>query len=233
MSQLLFLRGHSAVSSFRLKKFLNAIQEIVPKVTGIKADFWHFVKLSSELSNADQRTLERILTYGAAERGRRDVQWNPNFVVIPRLGSISPWSTKSTDIAKVCGLQQVLRIERGIGWKVVTKNNALLSKKERLAVTSVLHDRMTETVLLDISDAEKLFSQFDPKPLSEIDVLKAGISGLEAANLEMGLALSEDEIDYLFESYKKINRNPTDVELMMFAQANSEHCRHKIFNADW
>lgn len=233
MSQLLFLRGHSAVSSFRLKKFLNAIQEIVPKVTSIKADFWHFVQVSSELSKADQRTLERILTYGAAESGRRGVQWNPNFVVIPRLGSISPWSTKSTDIAKVCGLQQVLRIERGIGWKVVTKNNASLSKKERLAVTSVLHDRMTETVLLDISDAEKLFSQFDPKPLSEIDLLNAGISGLEAANLEMGLALSEDEIDYLFESYKKINRNPTDVELMMFAQANSEHCRHKIFNADW
>src|ERR1019366_7040359 len=155
-------------------------------------------------------------------------------LVVPRLGTISPWSTKATDIAQHCGLSGVLRIERGVVYYLDTNNGKGLSKSEQAAVLPLLHDRMTESVLSDVdSAAEKIFQHGVPQPLATVDVLKGGSKALAKADREMGLALSADEIEYLVENFQKLKRNPTDVELMMFAQANSEHCRHKIFNADW
>jgi phosphoribosylformylglycinamidine synthase len=155
-------------------------------------------------------------------------------LVVPRLGTISPWSSKATDIAQHCALPQVERIERGVMYYFRTRNGKGLSERERKAVLPLLHDRMTESVLADLNGvAEKIFKHGVPQPLSTVDILNGGKTALEAANRELGLALSADEIDYLVENFRKLERNPTDVELMMFAQANSEHCRHKIFNADW
>jgi len=155
-------------------------------------------------------------------------------LVVPRLGTISPWSTKATDIAQHCGLSGVLRIERGVVYYLETNNGKPLGQAEQTAVLPLLHDRMTESVLEHIEEAaERIFKHGVPQPLERVDVLMGGSAALSKANLEMGLALSADEIEYLVENFQKLKRNPTDVELMMFAQANSEHCRHKIFNADW
>jgi phosphoribosylformylglycinamidine synthase len=155
-------------------------------------------------------------------------------LVVPRLGTISPWSSKATDIARHCALPQVTRIERGVVYYLKTKSGKPLTDAEKQAVLPLLHDRMTESVVFDAEGIEeKIFRHGTPQPLSSVDIVKGGRAALEAANKEMGLALSADEIDYLVENFGKLGRNPTDVELMMFAQANSEHCRHKIFNADW
>ena len=155
------------------------------------------------------------------------------FLVIPRIGTISPWASRATDIANNCGLSDLLRLERGIAFYVTTQNGFALNAQEKAALKVLIHDRMTETVVSNLNDAQKLYHNAQPTPLSYIDILNGGKAALESANNELGLALSADEIDYLLENFSKINRNPTDVELMMFAQANSEHCRHKIFNADW
>src|SRR5262249_39374100 len=151
----------------------------------------------------------------------------------PRLGTVSPWSSKATDIARNCGLAPVRRIERGTAYWIEAADRAALSAQERAAVAAQLRDRMTETVLDRFEDAERLFRQFEPGQLATVDILGDGMTALERANRDMGLALSEDEIEYLGDYFTRTGRNPTDVELMMFAQANSEHCRHKIFNADW
>jgi phosphoribosylformylglycinamidine synthase len=154
------------------------------------------------------------------------------FLVTPRLGTLSPWASKATDIARHCGLEQVLRIERGTAYWVSTAGVSL-SEEARQVLAGLLHDRMTETVLGALDDADKLFVHMDPQPLTSVDILAGGRAALEAANRSLGLALSEDEIVYLVENFTRMGRNPTDVELMMFAQANSEHCRHKIFNAQF
>src|SRR5690606_7759111 len=145
-----------------------------------------------------------------------------------RPGTISPWSSKATDIAHNCGLAKVRRLERGIAYTLVSGKPV-----DRRAVAALLHDRMTEAVLESPESARLLFATAEPGPLHSIDVLRGGRAALESANREMGLALAEDEIDYLLRSFLELGRNPNDVELMMFAQANSEHCRHKIFNASW
>ena len=155
------------------------------------------------------------------------------FLVVPRLGTISPWSSKATDIAKHCALEAIERIERGVAFWIEREDGSALTDGERRALMPHLHDRMTETVLASFDEAERLFRHFEPQPAASIDVLKGGTDALERANRDMGLALSDDEIAYLAENFTRAGRNPTDVELMMFAQANSEHCRHKIFNADW
>ncbi len=155
------------------------------------------------------------------------------FRVGPRIGTISPWSSKATDIAWNCDLDAIERIERVIAFHVVTKNNRALTADERKAIAGLLHDRMTESVLAGFAEAGELFRHFAPKPLATVDVLQGGKTALVDANGSLGLALSDDEIDYLLDIFTKAGRNPTDVELMMFAQANSEHCRHKIFNASW
>jgi len=231
MSQLIQLRGRNALSPFRLEKLKQALQQSVPSVTAVHAEFWHFAAVSRPLGADERKRLERVLSYGpATEAGdpRGDL-----FLVTPRIGTISPWSSKATDIARHCGLEAVERIERGVAWYFRKGGWAPLEADERRALFPLIHDRMTETVLTDMELVSRLFDHHAPAPLNTVDILGGGREALAAANRDMGLALSPDEIDYLVENFTRLRRNPTDVELMMFAQANSEHCRHKIFNADW
>ncbi len=193
---------------------------------------WYFTELKSALSEADKHLLERLL--GLEDGVEKLSEKLHSLLVVPRLGTISPWSSKATDIAQHCALPSVKRIERGMVYFFKTRSGHALSRTELKAIMPLLHDRMTETVVADMqSIAEKIFASGEPKPLSSVDILQGGSTALSVANYELGLALSNDEIDYLVENFSKLQRNPTDVELMMFAQANSEHCRHKIFNADW
>jgi phosphoribosylformylglycinamidine synthase len=233
--------GTSALSAFRLEKLRAALDEAVPGAFIADTRHWYFSALrSATLSKAQASLLDRVLgldkVLGIDQAAGEPKQASAllRILVVPRLGTISPWSTKATDIAQHCGLSGVQRIERGVVYYLSTPTGKPLSKDEQAAVLPLLHDRMTETVLDSIDGAaEKIFRHGTPQPLSSVDILKGGCNALEAANREMGLALSADEIEYLVENFKKLKRNPTDVELMMFAQANSEHCRHKIFNADW
>ena len=225
MSEFIMLRGRSALSDFRQKKLLESVRSFMPEVSAIHAEFWHFVSSSRKLEQSESHILEKLLEYGPA--GENSAEDGEILLVLPRIGTISPWSSKATDIAKHCGLDFIERIERGVLYRF----DAPLSKREKLL--PLIHDRMTECVVSSLTDAKALFRKFDPAPLSTIDILSGGIEALEAANRQMGLALSQDETSYLAESFNILGRNPTDVELMMFAQANSEHCRHKIFNADW
>ena len=233
MPHLLTLRGRNALSAFRVAKLLAALSADRPDhaITGLSAAFWHFVTCERDLEPAEAATLERILTYGphdevVAEAG--------SFVlVVPRPGTISPWSSKATDIARNCGLAAVTRIERGVGYRIATRGDIALAAGDRAALVPLLHDRMTEAVLADLGDAGVLFAHFPPRPLTTIALAAGGRVAIEAANAELGLALAPDEIDYLDANFRRLGRDPTDVELMMFAQANSEHCRHKIFNAGW
>ena len=231
MPQFLSLRGRNALSEFRSSKLQQALQQANLRLSGISAEFRHFVSLSRELSSAENAILDRILSYGPAagvvpEAGQL-------LLVVPRLGTISPWSSKATDIARHCGLRSVERIERGVAWHVAKSGGSRLSGPEAAALLPLIHDRMTETVLDTPDAAAQLFHHYPPRPLESVDILAGGIAALTRANREMGLALSDDEIDYLWQNFSRLQRNPTDVELMMFAQANSEHCRHKIFNAEW
>ena len=227
--------GKAALSSFRLEKLRAAIKDAAPNVALVDARHWYFVAFKSiALAKGDAALLDRILGLDATA-GEPDGSTKMQLrLVVPRLGTISPWSSKATDIAQHCGLSMVARIERGVAYYLKTKNGKALSAAERKAVLPLLHDRMTESVLSNFDGvAEKIFRHGEPAPLSAVDILQGGSAALSVANYELGLALSGDEIDYLVENFQKLNRNPTDVELMMFAQANSEHCRHKIFNADW
>ena len=226
MSQLIRLRGRSALSPFRLHKLLQKVATTVPRVN-LDAEYWHFVMLNAELSRTERERLERILTYGPNAMPARTE--GALLLVVPRMGTISPWSSKATDIAHHCGLPQVERIERGIAYWI----DRTLSDAEKRTVAELIHDRMTETVLESFDEVPRLFQHFPPQPLRTIDLMREGRAALERANREMGLALSADEIGYLAEHFARAGRDPTDVELMMFAQANSEHCRHKIFNAEW
>jgi phosphoribosylformylglycinamidine synthase len=231
MPQLLRLRGRNALSEFRLSKLNQALQPAPLKLAGISAEFWHFVSVTRDLSSAENAILERILTYGPASSEASEA--GQLLLVVPRLGTISPWSSKATDIARQCGLSMVERIERGTAWHIVNTEGKRLSERAMAVLLPLLHDRMTETVLETFDAAARLFQHYKPQPLKTVDMLAGGIAALQRANRDMGLALSDDEIDYLWRNFSLIKRNPTDVELMMFAQANSEHCRHKIFNADW
>ncbi|MGH8622897.1 MAG: phosphoribosylformylglycinamidine synthase, partial [Burkholderiales bacterium] len=231
MSQILRLRGRNALSAFRSSRLASSLRTSVSRVAAVHAEFWHFVEIERALSDAEAGRLDRILAYGpadaaAATRGEM-------MLVAPRLGTHSPWSSKATDIAHHCGLETVRRIERGVAHFIATRDGGPLSPGDRAALATLIHDRMTETVLASFEDAARLFEHFAPRPLATVDLLNGGIAALERANLEMGLALSQDEVEYLAGQFRRIARNPTDVELMMFAQANSEHCRHKIFNANW
>jgi len=225
------LRGSPALSPFRLSKILNILKNNASGINHIYAEFHHFVFSGDELTQSEQNTLEQILTYGP--KSQTETPSGELFLVIPRLGTISPWASRATDIANHCGLKKIKRLERGIAFYVTTSNALPLIENDKLALAALIHDRMTEMVFSQLNDAEKLYHQAEPKPLNTVDILQNGKAALNAANNEMGLALSSDEVEYLFDNFIKIGRNPTDVELMMFAQANSEHCRHKIFNADW
>ncbi len=228
---MLHLRGTRAFSDFRLDKILARIRDGCPQITDLFAEYWHFVRIEGELSARDQEVFVRLLEYGPREQ-RVDPE-GELFVVVPRVGTISPWSSKATDIAHCCGLRQLSRIERGTVWYVKTRDFVPLDEAEREFVAGCVHDPMTESACRDFSQIGRLFDQSDPSPLRTIDVVAGGRQALEQANRDLGLALSGDEIGYLAEQFGRIRRDPTDVELMMFAQVNSEHCRHKIFNAQW
>jgi phosphoribosylformylglycinamidine synthase len=233
MPLLLTLAGRHALSSFRVAKLQKSLDASRPEhsVVRLSATYWHFVELERGLTQGERATLERLLTYGS--RGVRRESEGVSFVVVPRPGTVSPWSSKATDIAKNCGLDAVTRIERGIAYSIVTRDGAPLTTTDRAALLPLLHDRMTEAVLSDLDQAERLFAHFAPRPLSTIPLLEKGRSAIETANAALGLALAPDEVDYLERYFRSTERDPTDAELMMFAQANSEHCRHKIFNANW
>jgi phosphoribosylformylglycinamidine synthase len=227
--------GTAALSAFRLEKLRAMLNDAAPGVAIAETRHWYFSALKGQtLGKAQGKLLDRVLNLDRAAGEPEDAGKYQRLLVVPRLGTISPWSTKATDIAQHCGLSGIERIERGVVYYLLTPGGKPLGKAEQAAVLPLLHDRMTETVLLEIDGAaEKIFRHGKPQPLETVNILKGGCKALEKANREMGLALSPDEIDYLVENFKKLERNPTDVELMMFAQANSEHCRHKIFNADW
>ncbi len=221
------LRGAPALSDFRRQKLLARLQAAVPAVTGVYAEFVHFAELHSELDDQQTEVLARLLKYGPSvpvEEPQGSL-----FLIVPRFGTISPWSSKATDIAHNCGLQSVARLERGIVYHV----SGELTAEQRPQLAALLHDRMTELALDSLDAAADLFRHTEPQPFQRVDILKGGREALEQANNTLGLALADDEIDYLVSSFKELKRNPSDVELMMFAQANSEHCRHKIFNATW
>jgi len=226
---MLRLIGNPALSEFRLQKLLAEIRRRVPAVTAIGTRFVHFVDVEQTLTKEELGILERLVSYGPRLEGQ--LAEGELLLVLPRPGTISPWSSKATDIAHNCGLTQIRRIERGTAYYL--RSEQPLREEELAQIRPLLHDRMTEVVTCRMDDAEGLFLRAEPAPLKEIDLLGGGRAALEAADRELGLALAPDEIDYLVENYRALNRNPTDVELMMFAQANSEHCRHKIFNADW
>ncbi|MCE9681939.1 phosphoribosylformylglycinamidine synthase [Halomonas alkalisoli] len=229
---MLELRGAPALSAFRHDKLLAALRARVPEVESLHATYVHFVDHDGELSDDERQVLDRLLDYGIQSDGPSDASAEGQlFLVVPRIGTQSPWSSKATDIVHNCGLTKIRRLERGIAYRVVLR--APMSETAFSTIVETLHDRMTENVLADASDAAKLFAHHEPAPLGQVNVLEGGRGALEAANGELGLALADDEIDYLLAAFQELARNPTDVELMMFAQANSEHCRHKIFNADW
>ncbi|MFO1322158.1 MAG: phosphoribosylformylglycinamidine synthase [Burkholderiales bacterium] len=226
---MLQLPGRNALSGFRLQKLLRTLRTVVPAISAIDAQFWHFIEITRDLEPDEGERLERILTYGPT--ARKTMYTELTFLVIPRFGTISPWSSKATDIARNCGLEVIRRIERGVAYSLVLSKEIDADTLTRLKAK--LHDRMTEVVITDFSLANKLFDHVKPTPLSTVPVLADGREALAEANRDLGLALSDDEIDYLLDAFKREGRDPTDVELMMFAQANSEHCRHKIFNARW
>ncbi|AHB05740.1 phosphoribosylformylglycinamidine synthase [Pandoraea pnomenusa] len=235
MNHIACFAGALALSEFRQQRLLQTLQAIDSSIVRVDARYVHLVASVEPLSSEDVARVAGLLTYGEPVR---DEPVGDQLLVIPRLGTISPWASKATDIARNCGIDHVRRIERAVEYTIGVKSGLLGGKKSLPAdvlarVAAVLHDRMTETVVASRKDAEALFVELPAKPLQTVDVIGAGRGALEAANRDLGLALADDEIDYLVDAFTSVKRNPTDVELMMFAQANSEHCRHKIFNAQW
>ena len=226
MSVVTALRGACALSPFRIQKLQQKAVQIGLPQTQIASEYWYFVASHQPLDNPTIEKLEALL---AAKRVESPAVEQSLFLITPRIGTISPWASKATDIAQNCDIAGVERIERGTAIYLSGSLNAA----ERTKWANLLHDRMTESVLSDFQAAEKLFIAHQDQTFETVDILVGGRAALESANKSMGLALSPDEIDYLVENYQQLKRNPSDVELMMFAQANSEHCRHKIFNADF
>ncbi len=229
-SKVLELNGPSALSAFRAERLLKALQRVAPSVRAVTGQYVHFLHTVCALHSPELDRLRALLDYGDALDVSNETP-ALNALVVPRLGTISPWASKATDIAKNCGIEAVRRIERGTLYRVYAEK--ALSDAEKDAVQALLHDRMTESVVDADFPPEELFVELASKPMASVDLLGQGRAALEEANVTMGLALSDDEIDYLVNAFTRVKRNPTDVELMMFAQANSEHCRHKIFNASW
>jgi phosphoribosylformylglycinamidine synthase len=239
---MLILPGSNALSAFRSQRLLTQLQAVLPAITAVQARHLHFIDAATPLSSDDTNRLQGLLTYGEpAHADFADGGAVEEFIVIPRFGTISPWASKATDIVHNCGMAHIKRVERGIAYRIHLKAGFLgssigagkMAAELVEAVAALLHDRMTDSVLRNAQEAAGLFRTLEAKPLESVDVLAAGKQALEKANSDLGLAMSDDEIDYLHDAFTKAQRNPTDVELMMFAQANSEHCRHKIFNADW
>jgi phosphoribosylformylglycinamidine synthase len=225
---ILRFHGPSALSDFRRRRLLAEMRAAVPEVADFTAAYVHFAETSRPLSEAERQGLERVLRYGV--EGKAVDMAEAYYLVVPRLGTVSPWSSKATDIVRRCGLEAALRIERGIEYRIHA--NGGFSARKYEALKPLLHDRMTQAVLSH-GQEPLVFQRRPPAPVEFVPVLEQGKWALITANRRLGLALSDDELEYLGESFAALNRNPSDVELMMFAQANSEHCRHKIFNASW
>ncbi|MGH6627554.1 MAG: phosphoribosylformylglycinamidine synthase [Burkholderiaceae bacterium] len=225
--------GGNALSDFRVQQLLPRLQAIHDRISGLDARFVHLVASAVAPAEALKAQLAALLTYGDPYRGAAEGEL---IVVMPRFGTVSPWASKATDIAHNCGLT-IKRIERITEYRVTLKSGLLgkaaLTPEQRAEIAALLHDRMTESVMFDRTGAAGLFTELQPTPMAHVDVLGAGRAALEQANVQFGLALADDEIDYLVKAFHGLQRNPSDVELMMFAQANSEHCRHKIFNASF
>lgn len=222
------LRGSPALSAFRINKLLTRFNEASLPVSNVYAEYVHFAHLDAPLNADESARLQRLLKYGPTL-----AEHTPDgrlLLVTPRPGTISPWSSKATDIAHNCDLPQVKRLERGVAWYITAEQ---MSDAQWKAVAALLHDRMMETVYTSMEAAELLFVEQTPAPVESIALQAKGRTALEEANIRLGLALAEDEIDYLQAAFTQLGRDPNDIELYMFAQANSEHCRHKIFNADW
>ncbi len=228
---MLILRGAAALSSFRLNKLADSLAAIDPGIRLLGTEYVHFADLEKPLSGDEQAVLLQLLEYGPKPEGDLAAEEATTVLVVPRPGTISPWSSKATDIARNCGLAAVKRVERGIAYHLEFPPAADAAVRREAA--ALLHDRMTESVFASLEDAAALFARAQPAPMGSVDILGGGRAALVQANTDLGLALADDEIDYLVDSFSGLGRNPNDVELMMFAQANSEHCRHKIFNASW
>jgi phosphoribosylformylglycinamidine synthase len=229
---MLELAGRAALSEFRIAKLLTRLKALQPRVQAVRSRYAHFIDAAAPLSESEQALLAKLLTYGPAVQPPPDAG-GPHIkvlLVVPRAGTISPWSSKATDIAQVCGLAAVRRIERGIRYELTVSEQ--LDRLELNRVAAALFDRMTEMAVATSADAQQLFAHHPPADVRRI-ALNGTRAALEAANVELGLALAADEISYLLAAFTRLGRDPTDAELMMFAQANSEHCRHKIFNAQW
>ena len=231
------LAGGNALSNFRAQQLQPALEAIHPKISGIAARFVHLVATDAAPTPSEQERLAALLTYGDPYAGPAGPEDGAVLIVTPRLGTLSPWASKATDIARNCGIA-IRRVERITEYRISLKAGLLgkapgLTAEQLARVAALLHDRMTESVVADRAAAAALFTELQPAPMEHVDVLAGGRAALEAANTRFGLALADDEIDYLVTAFTGLARNPTDVELMMFAQANSEHCRHKIFNAEF
>jgi phosphoribosylformylglycinamidine synthase len=217
-------QGINALGAFKAKSLQVKLTQAQPGLSLLGAEYIHFTDLNADLDEDKSEQLTQLLSY---EESLNIDDAISSVIIIPRLGTISPWSSKATDIMHLCDITQINRIERAVVYHFDEK---IVNHSE---VLSCVMDKMTESELADIDNAHAIFDHFEPRPFSSVDILSQGKSALEKTNIELGLALSDGEIDYLVESFIKLERNPTDIELMMFAQANSEHCRHKIFNADW
>ena len=217
-------QGINALGAFKAKSLQVKLTQAQPGLSLLGAEYIHFTDLNADLDEDKSVQLTQLLSY---EEPLNIDDAISSIIIIPRLGTISPWSSKATDIMHLCDITQINRIERAVVYHFDEK---IVNHSE---VLSCVMDKMTESELADIDNAHAIFDHFEPRPFSSVDILSQGKSALEKTNIELGLALSDGEIDYLVESFIKLERNPTDIELMMFAQANSEHCRHKIFNADW
>ena len=221
-----FHSGIQALRKFKVNTLNERIKRLIPGLEIIGTEYIHFIETDKDLSQSNKKTLHKLLNY-SPEVNLEDSKYT--ITVAPRIGTISPWSSKASEICKLCGLSVISRIERGINYHL----NRTINANELVTLLELVMDKMTESHLQSLSDSELLFNELMPNEFITIDILGLGKSAINMANNELGLALSQSEINYLFDSFTAIERNPRDIELMMFAQANSEHCRHKIFNADW
>jgi phosphoribosylformylglycinamidine synthase len=220
--------GCNALSEFRISKSLATVQELCPLISDLRAEYLHILNIESALSDSDKEKIEHLLNYGSrADSFETDL----SLFVAPRPGTISPWSSKATDILHLCGLESVLRMERVMRWECICSE--IPGPYVLVKIGAGIHDRMTQSVVSSTDELDILFQDNATRSLNVINILDNGKDALNKANNEFGMALADDEIDYLYSAFIDLGRNPTDVELMMFAQANSEHCRHKIFNASW
>tara|TARA_B100000959_G_scaffold67080_1_gene71218 strand:+ start:7575 stop:11414 length:3840 start_codon:yes stop_codon:yes gene_type:complete len=221
-----FHTGIQALRNFKVKTLNKKISALIPDIELVSSEYIHFIESKQDLNTSNKSTLDNLLNY--APKANLS---NSNFqiTISPRIGTISPWSSKASEICKLCGLSDIKRVERGITYHFNRRTN----DKELKAILEFVMDKMTESYLENIEESKLLFNELKPRNFNSIDILNNGESAIFKANIELGLALSDSEINYLFDRFTRLERNPRDIELMMFAQANSEHCRHKIFNADW